>query len=244
MKHILQGLETLDKKTEQRKLLWKRLSKLETQKLFQVGVDDRKKSPQVWEIKYFFFWDFLLSFCRPNVKTISALWPNCLKKSCSYAELTPTSPNVAITHSRWVRVEVERGACRCHASSRSFPTADFYILQSWQKLKLLGLEMVAAVKFSKKKGVSPSTSLVMLNNLVKKVHWSLFSPQYSWVWLELENSLVYFKISPYLPNRSMAGITLFAWTSVVVRVKLNEISSQTHHWILITSFGQALHPWD
>ena len=134
-----------------------------------------------------------------------------------------------------------KGAC---LHGRSFPTADFYILQSWQKLKLLGLEMVAAVKFSKKKGVSPSTSLVMLNNLVKKVHWSLFSPQYSWVWLELENSLVYFKISPYLPNRSMAGITLFAWTSVVVRVKLNEISSQTHHWILITSFGQALHPWD
>lgn len=58
-------------------------------------------------IENFFFWDFdfrldltFLSFCRPNVKTISALWPNCLKKSCSYAELTPTSPNVAITHSR------------------------------------------------------------------------------------------------------------------------------------------------
>ena len=77
MKHILQGLETLDKKTEQRKLLWKRLSKLETQKLFQVGVDDRKKSPQVWEIKYFFFLrlpPFILQAeCQNHIRIVAKL---------------------------------------------------------------------------------------------------------------------------------------------------------------------------
>lgn len=39
---------------------------------------------------------------RPNVKTISASWPNYPKMFCSYAELTLTSPSVAIMHSRWV----------------------------------------------------------------------------------------------------------------------------------------------
>ena len=47
----------------------------------------------------FFFTPFFSSF-RPNVKTTSALWPKCLKKSSYYAEPTLTSQSVAITHSR------------------------------------------------------------------------------------------------------------------------------------------------
>ena len=49
---------------------------------------------------YFFFTPFFSSF-RPNVKTTSALWPKCLKKSFYYAEPTLTSQSVAITHSRY-----------------------------------------------------------------------------------------------------------------------------------------------
>lgn len=48
----------------------------------------------------FFFTPFFSSF-RPNVKTTSALWPKCLKKSSYYAEPTLTSQSVAITHSRY-----------------------------------------------------------------------------------------------------------------------------------------------
>ena len=49
---------------------------------------------------YCFFTPFFSSF-RPNVKTTSALWPKCLKKSSFYAEPTLTSQSVAITHSRY-----------------------------------------------------------------------------------------------------------------------------------------------
>ena len=107
---------------------------------------------------------------------------------------------------------------------------DFFVISN----TVSSCSTAAAVKFSKKK-VSPST-LVMLNNLVKKVHWSLFSPQYSWV---SESFSVYFKISSKNVRIGFCSSGLYIATRVVVRVKLNEISSQTHHWILITSFGQA-----
>ena len=106
---------------------------------------------------------------------------------------------------------------------------DFFVISN----TVSSCSTAAAVKFSKKK-VSPST-LVMLNNLVKKVHWSLFSPQYSWV---SESFSVYFKISSKNEREGFCCLD-FQTGVVVVRVKLNEISSQTHHWILITSFGQA-----
>ena len=80
----------------------------------------------------FFFTPFFSSF-RPNVKTTSALWPKCLKKSSYYAEPTLTSQSVAITHSRYdkqfdtMRPKKAKISKMCHLCSQKIRESPFLL---------------------------------------------------------------------------------------------------------------------
>ena len=92
---------------------------------------------------WFFFTPFFSSF-RPNVKTTSALWPKCLKKSSYYAEPTLTSQSVAITYSRY---EKQLDTMRPKKGQKFQKCADYVVKKLWKDCLFLWPSLLKKVLF-------------------------------------------------------------------------------------------------